>query len=294
MENKNQIQKFNEENMPSDLKSTLDSLIRQNTNKLEDLSNDVQKGFVGLYLQNKELIESNNKLKKQLNEVIEELTAIKDEREKKAERKAARANRKRLPARDPITAEIYQKVIQEVEGTSYVQVRLRLAICLLAVTGVRINELLNIKVWQLKTLLDESSISINRSKGGPSGHTAFLTAEGKKLISDRKKDCYLISLIKEPSAFLFTPELNHTKTIRREAITKDVNKILKAVSETLPDKPKLTTHSFRVGYITKLWQDCEDLEFVRQVVGHQKIDTTSMYVKDLSSQQRKERIDQLK
>ena len=81
-----------------------------------------------------------------------------------------------------------KKLIKEAEGPTYLHVRLRLALCLLAVTDVRINELLNIKVSQLKTLTQESWIAIDRSKRGPSNHKAFLTKEGKKIIQDRKKD----------------------------------------------------------------------------------------------------------
>jgi integrase len=119
-----------------------------------------------------------------------------------------------------MTAEIYKELIKEAEGPTYLHVRLRLALCLLAVTGVRINELLNIKVSQLKTLTQESWIAIDRSKRGPSNHKAFLTKEGKKIIQDRKKDFELIFLMKEPDAYVFTSESKHYQKLRREAITK--------------------------------------------------------------------------
>ena len=101
-----------------------------------------------------------------------------------------------------MTAEIDKELIKKAERFTYLHVRLRLALCLLAVTGVRINELLNIKVSQLKTLTQESWIAIDRSKRGPSNHKAFLTKEGKKIIQDRKKDFQLIFLTKEPNAEL--------------------------------------------------------------------------------------------
>ena len=107
----------------------------------------MQKGFIGLALRNEELLKSNDQLKQQLDGVLKELNAIKQEREEKAARKEAHANRKRLPKRDPMTAEIYKKLIKEAEGPTYLDVRLRLTLCLLAVTGGRINELLNIKVF---------------------------------------------------------------------------------------------------------------------------------------------------
>ena len=254
---------------------------------------DLRLGFIGLASQNSELLELNKKLSQQLETVVEELNQIKQEREERETRKQARAKRKRLPKRDPMTAEIYKELIKEAEGTTYLDVRLRLAFCLLAVTGVRINELLNIKISQLKTLTQESWIAIDRSKRGPSNHKAFLTKEGKKIIQDRKKDFQFIFLIKEPDAYVFTSEVNHYKKLRREAITKDVNKVMRVVSKQLPGQPNVTSHSFRIGYITQLWKDSKDIEFVKQSIGHRTLDTTSAYVNKLSDQERKKLISQL-
>lgn len=293
MENKNKI-----ENNPlitkSEVESKLDILVEGQTNnskQLKAIRNDLQKGFIGLALRNEELLKSNDQLKQQLDGVLKEINEIKQEREEKAARKEARANRKRLPKRDPMTAEIYKKLIKEAEGPTYLDVRLRLTLCLLAVTGVRINELLNIKVSQLKTLTEESWIAIDRSKRGPSNHKAFLTKEGKKIIQDRKKDFQFILLIKEPDAYVFTSEAKHYQKLRREAITKGVNKIMRSVSKQLPGQPNITSHSFRIGYITQLWRDYKDIKFVKQSIGHQKLDTTSAYVTHLSDQERQDRID---
>lgn len=296
MENKNKIEKKENNQLikKSEVESKLDILVEGQTNnskQLKAIRNDLQKGFIGLALRNEELLKSNDQLKQQLDGVLKELNEIKQEREEKAARKEARANRKRLPKRDPMTAEIYKKLIKEAEGPTYLDVRLRLTLCLLAVTGVRINELLNIKVSQLKTLTEESWIAIDRSKRGPSNHKAFLTKEGKKIIQDRKKDFQFILLIKEPDAYVFTSEAKHYQKLRREAITKGVNKIMRSVSKQLPGQPNITSHSFRIGYITQLWRDYKDIEFVKQSIGHQKLDTTSAYVTNLSDQERQDRID---
>ena len=188
----------------------------------------------------------------------------------------------RLPNRDPMTREIYKKLIQAAEGPTYIHVRTRIALCILAVTGIRINELLPLKVNQLQTLIKENWIAIDRSKRGPSNHKAFLTKEGKKIINDRQKDFKFIFLMKEPDSYLFTAESNHSKQLGRVIITKDVNKIMRQVSEQLPDKPNITSHSFRIGYITQLWKDSKDIEFVKQIIGHRNLDTTSAYIKELS------------
>lgn len=191
MENKIQKKENNPLISKSKFESKLNILVEGQTNnskQLQAIRNDLQKGFIGLALRNEELLKSNDQLKQQLEIVVDELNAIKQEREEKAAPKEACANRKRLPKRDPMTAEIYKELIKEAEGPTYLYVRLRLALCLLAVTGVRINELLNIKVSQLETLTQESWIAIDRSKRGPSNQKAFLTKEGKKIIQDRKKD----------------------------------------------------------------------------------------------------------
>jgi integrase len=294
MEKNNKIKKENNklanyESLQIELSKILENQ-KISKKKQDQILETTQRGFIGIALRNEELLKSNQQLKEQLDDVLKELNAIKQEREEKAARKEVRANRKRLPKRDPMTAEIYKELIKEAEGPTYLDVRLRLALCLLAVTGVRINELLNIKVSQLKTLTQESWIAIDRSKRGPSNHKAFLTKEGKKIIQDRKKDFQFILLIKEPDAYVFTSEAKHYQKLRREAITKGVNKVMRSISKQLPGQPNITSHSFRIGYITQLWKDSKDIEFVKQSIGHQKLDTTSAYVTNLSDQERQDRI----
>jgi integrase len=219
MENKNKIQKTKKENNSltnyEGLKDELSKILenqRISKKKQNQILETTQRGFIGLALRNEELLKSNDQLKQQLDQVLEELNLMKEEREEKASRQEAWANRKRLPKRDPMTSEIYKKLIQAAEGPGYINLRTRMALCILAVTGIRINELLPLKTRQLQTLFKENWIAIDRSKGGPSNHKAFLTKEGKKIIQDRQKDFQLIILMKDPDAYVFTPERDHFKT----------------------------------------------------------------------------------
>jgi len=296
MENKLQKKENNQLITESEVESKFNILVKGQTKNLKQLQairNDLPRGFIGLALRNQELVEVNKELTQQLGIVVGELNQIKQERQEKEIRKQARANRKRLPKRDPMTREIYKELIKAAEGPTSIHVRTRIALCILAVTGIRINELLPLKVNQLQTLIEENWITIDRSKRGPSNHKAFLTKEGKKIIQDRKKDFQLIFLMKEPNAYVFSPETNHFKKLRREVITTDVNKVMHKVSKIFPGQPNITSHSFRVGYITQLWKDSKDIEFVKQTIGHQNLDTTSAYVNKLSDQERRERISQL-
>ena len=170
MENKNKIQKIKKENNSLDLLN-YEPLIDELSNILENqriskkkqdqILETTPKGFIGLALNNQELLKVNKELKEQLEIVVGELNQIKKERQEKEIRKQARANRKRLPKRDPMTREIYKELIKAAEGPTYINLRTRIALCILAVTGVRINELLPLKVRQLKTLFEENWIAID-------------------------------------------------------------------------------------------------------------------------------------
>ena len=106
-----------------EIESKLNILVEDQTNNSKQLKaiwDDLQKGFIGLALCNQKLLELNKELNQRLEIVVEELNQIKQERQEKEIRKQARANRKRLPKRDPMTGEISKKLIQAAEGPTYI------------------------------------------------------------------------------------------------------------------------------------------------------------------------------
>ena len=142
MENKLQEKENNLLITKSEVESKLNILVKGQTNnskQLQAIRNDLQRGFIGLALRNQELVELNKELIRQLGIGVTKLNQIKQERQEKEIRKQARPNRKGLPRRDPMTAEIYKKLLQAAEGPAYIDVRLRITICLLTITGIRIN-----------------------------------------------------------------------------------------------------------------------------------------------------------
>jgi integrase len=295
MKKENQIEKINKKNntLLLEVGYKLDFLVKgqeRDSNKLEIVGNDLRKGFIGLALRNEELLKSNDQLKEQLDDVLKELNVIKQEREEKIGRREKWAKRKRLPKRDPINSEIYNHLIKESEGPSYIATRTRIAICILTVTGIRIGELLSLKVGQLETLLEEGWISIDRLKRGPANHKAFLTSEGKRIIKLRKRDFEFLFLMKDKDSYVFTSDRKPNQIIQRQTITMDVNKVMHSVSNLLPSKPNITSHSFRIGYISQLWKDTKDIEFVRQTIGHRSLNSTSAYVTHMDDEERQNRI----
>ena len=273
-------------------------LILQGQNATQEL---LKIGFSGIAYQNAQLLQDNQELNHQLtdirsqyDDIYKELIYLTKQRQEKEALKLARLKRKRLPKRDPITFEVYDFLIKSVNGKNYRNARLRIAICLLTITGIRINELLPLKVYQLENLVKKNWIEINRSKRGPTNHKAYLTPKGKKLLRQRQEDFEFIFWIKEPNAYVFTSEYTPDKMLRRESLTKSINVVTRKASEELPDKPNITSHSFRIGFITQLWKDTKDIEFVRQVIGHVTVQSTSSYVENLSDEEREKIMSQIK
>jgi uncharacterized protein with PIN domain len=139
---KNKIQKennsldlLNYEALKDKLSKILENQ-RISKKKQDQILETTQRGFIGIALRNEELLKSNDQLKQQLDEVLKKLNAIKQEREEKAARKEAWANQKRLPKRDPMKGEIYRELMRATEGPTYINLRTRMALCILAVTGI--------------------------------------------------------------------------------------------------------------------------------------------------------------
>jgi integrase len=74
---------------------------------------------------------------------------------------------------------------------------LRLALALLLVTGIRISELLPLKMKQVESLFTNHWISIDRAKRGPANHKAFLTKEGSRIMKERRSDFEFLQLFKD-------------------------------------------------------------------------------------------------
>ena len=77
-------------------------------------------------------------------------------------------------------------------------------------------------------------------------------------------------------------EFNHNQVLRGESITGAVNNIMRTISDNLTYKPIITSNGFRTGYVTQLWKDKDDIEFVKQIICHAKIESTSFYVENLT------------
>lgn len=175
-----------------------------------------------------------------------------------------------LPKRQPMTSKIYQFLIKAAEGPSYPLVRLRVALCLLTLTGLQINQLLEVRVSHLQTLQQFYWINVTSSLPNTANRKAVLTKEGEKLINERKKDFNILLQSKDSAAYVFTAKSKPYKILRRETLTRDINRVLQSISRTFPNQPHISSYSFRIGYIETLWKNPEDSKAVKQTLCSQQ------------------------
>ena len=83
-----------------------------------------------------------------------------------------------------------------------------------------------------------------------------------------------MQLFKDGDSYIFTAE-NSKKALTREAFTNLTNKFMKYCARKMDRNPNILNYNFRIGFITQLWRDTNDIEFVHQAIGHAKIDITS-------------------
>jgi len=100
--------------------------------------------------------------------------------------------------------------------------------------------------------------------------------------------------MKDKDSYVFTSDRKPNQMLRRETITMDVNRVMRSVTNLLRSKPNITSHSFRIGYISQLWKDTKDIEFVRQTIGHSSLNSTSSYVNQMGDEERQNRISSIK
>jgi len=157
--------------------------------------------------------------------------------------------------RDPMSIEIYVALLKASKGSSYAKIRLRVALCILFLTGVKLKVLLVLKVHQLTTLREKGWITIDHYGIESTDSKAHLTEIGRISLKERDEDFKSLFLAKTSNDFIFTSQKNPETNLRRETFTREINKVMSRVSHELPEKPNITSYSFRVGAITTLWQN---------------------------------------
>lgn len=144
--------------------------------------------------------------------------------------------------------------------------RNRLIIEFIYTTGVRVSELVNIKVNDLR---QDGSLKV-LGKGNKE-RTIYYKACDTKLLEEYLQVHRLAILSGITSEYLFISKSGNPLT------TKSVENIVKKLAEKHGVKSKVTPHTFRHTYATDLLNNGADIRSVGELLGHSSLSTTQIY-----------------
>ena len=159
--------------------------------------------------------------------------------------------------------EIYVK--NPTKNISYLRTQVILEI--LYSTGLRISELLNIKINQVANIKDKLYIN---GKGNKQRLVIF-----NKNALDLLKNWIRIMIKnnKNKNSYLFE-NIHNIKVISRQQIYKDLKKL---ALKTNTDVEKLSPHSIRHSFASHMLNRGADLRSIQKLLGHSDISTTEIY-----------------
>lgn len=108
-----------------------------------------------------------------------------------------------------------------------------------------------------------------------------MSKQGAEFLRRRHADYEIVASFKSKDGqdYFMTSQGNPKKPICRETLTRGVNLVFHKLAAIMDST--FTSHSCRIGYITRYWMATGDLELVRQMIGHTSIQATSHYARKL-------------
>ena len=181
--------------------------------------------------------------------------------------------------KENITEIEYKKLMSFTRGNEALRENTKLNLLrtftILFFTGLRLNEVQELKIVDIKNLLENRNVKIDISK----------TSTQRKLYLTNSFQKELLKL------FDFKSELDDNKIIskgsdknRKTSINKIVfiQQVNKTIKEILGEG--FSSHSFRQGLITEMGSKSINIKIISQFVGHKNISTTMGYIKPTDEQ----------
>ena len=219
--------------------------------------------------------------------LVKEAELGKQAREAKLALKEKRKKASKLPVRDSLTLEQFESLLSLVKETTYKAARTRLAFILLYYTGLRVSNLLVLKVGHIDELYDNQETNVPLIKRGTSRHFISIGVQGQHLLGKYSKDILLLKQEKGTDDLFFTANPSvlkerPLKALDRSNFDKDLNSVLKRASALLGKY--LRTHSFRATFVTDLLNVETPIHKVKEIIGHSDIKSTSTYQRSTITQ----------
>lgn len=164
----------------------------------------------------------------------------------------------KIPKKDKTLPEVLSKdeVKKLIESTD--NVKSRLIVSLLYSSGLRVSELVNLKVSDLN--LDENTGWVRRGKGSKDR----LFAVSQNLAEEIRE-----YLKERPNQYLFSKD--------KPLTTRNIQKIIKGTKQRAGITKKVTPHTLRHSFATHLLEQGTDIRIIQSMLGHSSLSTTQVY-----------------
>lgn len=153
--------------------------------------------------------------------------------------------------------------LNKLSNDNVFNLRDKIIIYLLNETGIRLNELVNLKTKNID--LETNTIHLDFTKTGVP-RDVYFTNETKKYI-----ELYLNKV--EPNAFFFQNLVDHKPM---QKVT--VNKLLARIQRELGIEQSISAHKWRHSLATELMNSSIPLKEIQNVLGHTELNTTQKYL----------------
>ena len=181
--------------------------------------------------------------------------------------------------KENITELEYKKLMSFVRGNENLRENTKLNLLrtftFLFFTGLRLNEVQELKIIDIKNLIQYGNVKINISKTSSERKLYLTNTFQKELVKifDLKNE--------NDDNRIITKGANKNKktSINNIVFIQQVNKIIKEILGT-----GFSSHSFRQGLITEMGSKSINIKIISQFVGHKNISTTMGYIKPTDEQ----------
>jgi integrase len=179
--------------------------------------------------------------------------------------------------KESITEIEFKKLMSYIRGDESIRKNTRInflrTFIFLYFSGLRLNEVQELKIKDVKNLLDEGMIKVYVSKTS-SERKIYLSQAFKKEIE---------------KVFDFTNEDDENRVIHKSTNKKDkINNIvfIQQVNSKMKEilGPGFTSHSFRQGLITEMGSKSINVKIISNFIGHKNVSTTLGYIRPTDEQ----------
>jgi len=210
-----------------------------------------------------------------LDNLIEQVHELKEKISKRS------TNHMTLPLRDPILRDIVDALLQaELPPMSNQSVlpyaQFKVAFVLMFLSGCRVNETRTLTEKDIRNIKSTYRLNLVQSKTR-TARQAVMGEQALKYLDFIEPELRFIFEAKKLEVLGGTPR-HKDKAMHPISWIRAFNRNLKLMKDEYDLNLYLTSHSLRIGYVTRLLTRL-DIDKVRQIVGHANIQTTQKYKK---------------